>query len=217
MYLHGDGGSKIFFSDGLDRQNIAEETLSPELKSEREELKKILVDEKIKFDIAITNPPFAMPYKKAEADQKRILEQYELAYSKDTHKLKSSLKSNVMFIQRYHDLLKDHGKLITIIDESVLNTETGKDCRDFIYENFLVRAIISLPRMTFVRAGANVKTSILYLEKKKDKKEEQPHTFFARCDNSGFDYRNLSKIDPDSSDLKEILHRFKEYMRSGKL
>lgn len=217
MYLHGDGGSKIFFADGLDRQNMIEETLSPELKSEREELKKILTDEKRKFDVAITNPPFAMPYKKAEADQKRILEQYELAYAKDTHKLKASLKSNVMFIQRYHDLLKEGGKLLTIIDESVLNTETGKDCRDFILENFLLRAVISLPRMTFIRAGANVKTSILYLEKKKDKSEEQPHTFFARCENSGFDPKNLSRINPSSSDLGQILAKFKEYMRSGKL
>ena len=217
MYLHGDGGSKIFFADGLDRQNMIEETLSPELKSEREELKKVLADEKRKFDVAITNPPFAMPYKKAEADQRLILEQYELAYTKDTHKLKASLKSNVMFIQRYYDLLKEGGKLLTIIDESVLNTETGKDCRDFILENFLVRAVISLPRMTFVRAGANVKTSILYLEKKRNKSEEQPHTFFARSENSGFDPKNLSKIDPGSSDLKQILVKFKEYMRSGKI
>lgn len=217
MYLHGDGGSKIFFADGLDRQNLIEETLSPELKSEREELKKVLVDQKKKFDVAITNPPFAMPYKKAEADQRRILEQYELAYAKETHKLKASLKSNVMFIQRYHDLLKEGGKLLTIIDESVLNTETGKDCRDFILENFFVRAIISLPRMTFTRAGANVKTSILYLEKKRSKSEEQPYTFYARCENSGFDPKNLSRIDPSSSDLGEILTKFKEYMRSGKI
>jgi type I restriction enzyme M protein len=162
MYLHGDGGSKIFFTDALDRHILIEETLPPELKTEREELSTLLINNKMKFDVAITNPPFSMPYKKNEDDQRKILEQYGLAFKKDkkgTRKLKSSLKSNVMFIQRYHDLLNPGGKLITVIDESVLNTDTDKDCRDFIYENFLVRAIISLPRMTFFRAGANVKTS----------------------------------------------------------
>lgn len=220
MYLHGDGGSKIFFTDALDRHIMIEETLPPELKAEREELSRLLIEKEMKFDIAITNPPFSMPYKKAEADQKRILEQYSLAYKYDkkgVRKLKASLKSNVMFIQRYHDLLKPGGKLITVIDESVLNTDTDKDCRDFIYENFLVRAIISLPRMTFFRSGANVKTSILYLEKKHDKDDEQPHTFYARCDNSGFDPRNLRKVDPSRSDLDEILTKYREFVRSGSL
>jgi len=219
MYLHGDGGSRIYFADALDRQILIEDTLPPELKDEREELRKILVEGKKKFDVVLTNPPFAMPYKKAEADQRRVLEQYDLAFvkKKGKRKLKASLKTNVMFLMRYHDLLEEGGKLVTIIDESVLNTDTDKSCRDFIYENYLVRAIISLPRMTFLRAGANVKTSILYLEKKRDKSEEQPYTFYARCENSGCDPRNLRKIDPSKSDLKGILVKFREFQRTGQI
>jgi type I restriction enzyme M protein len=220
MYLHGDGGSKIFFSDALDREIQIEQTLTPELKTEREELKKVLIEDKKTFDVVLTNPPFSMPYKKAEADQKRILEQYSLAFSsnkKGTRVLKASLKSNVMFIQRYHEVLKPGGKLITVIDESILNTDTDKDCRDFIYDNFLIKAIISLPRMTFLRAGANVKTSIMYLEKKRDSKEEQPYTFYARCENSGFNPRNLRKVDRSSSDLDAILQKYIKFIGSGKL
>jgi len=219
MYLHGDGGSKIFFSDALDRQILIEDTITPEVRSEREELRKILLEEKQLFDVAITNPPFAMPYKKSERDQERILHQYTLARTKpDSTKLKASLKSNVMFIQRYYDLLKEHGKLITIIDESVLNTDSDKDARDFIYDNFLIRAIISLPRMTFARAGANVKTSILYLEKKtKGNQEGQPHTFFARCENSGFDPKNMRKIDASKSDLNEILAKYRKFVKKGEI
>lgn len=202
---------------------MIEDTLIPELKAEREELKKILNDEKETIDVVLTNPPFAMPYKKNEADHKRILMQYSLAFQRTKSedgaslRLKASLKTNVMFIQRYYDFLKPTGKLITIIDESVINTQTDKDCRDFIYDNFLVRAIISLPRMTFFRAGANVKTSILYLEKKKNKDDEQPHTFYARCDNSGFDPRNLRKVDPSKTDLWEIFDRFRDFSKSGNL
>ena len=74
-----------------------------------------------------------------------------------------------------------------------------------------------MPRMTFFRSGANVKTSILYLEKKKNSNDEQPHTFYARCENSGFDIRNLHKIDPTRTDLFEILTKLQEFMKSGKL
>jgi type I restriction enzyme M protein len=223
MYLHGDGGSRVYFCDALDRDIMIEETLDPELKAERQELREVLLGKTgLKFDVILTNPPFAMPYKASDAEQKRVLRQYkEVAYThgeKGTLRLKASLKSNVMFLVRYYDLLAEGGKLITVIDESVLNTDTDRDARDFIFRNYLIRAIISLPRMTFLRAGSNVKTSILYLEKReKGENEEQPFTFYGRCHNSGFDPKNLHKADPSKSDLPQVLEKFQEFQKSGKL
>lgn len=220
MYLHGDGGSKIYYADALDKQLRVDETLNPEQKSEMEELRKLFMKDQIKFDVVLTNPPFSMPKKKNEPDECAILEQYELAYYEGKNKSKkfrSSLESNIMFIERYYDLLKPKGKLLTVIDESVLNTNTDKSVRDFIYDRFLFKAIISLPRETFKRAGANVKTSILYLVKKSDPDEEQPVTFYHRSDNTGFDPNNVQKLDPSRSDLGIILEKFREYQRSGKV
>lgn len=218
MYLHGDGGSRIYFSDALDKNLLLDENLPPELFNEREELKEFLQSNK--FNIVMTNPPFAMPYKRKDTDQGRILRQYDLGHylGKDnTTRLRASLQTNVMFIERYRELLDKGGKLLMVIDESVLNTDTDKDTRDFILKNFLVKAIISLPRMTFRRAGANVKTSILYLVKKSQENEEQPHTFYAQSKNTGFDPDNVQKLDPSRSDLGSILIKWREYLKSGKI
>ncbi|MEM2122634.1 MAG: N-6 DNA methylase [Candidatus Bathyarchaeia archaeon] len=217
MYLHGDGGSRIYFADALTKTVLIEEGLEPELKAEREELKKILFEEQTKFDVVLTNPPFAMKYKASEPDQEKILRQYQLAYSvnnKGVKKLKTSLNSNVMFLERYYDLLKPGGKLLTIIDESILNTDTNRFVRDFLLKRFLVRAIISLPQWAFFEAGSNVKTSILYLVKKSEESEEQPYTFYARSENIGYD---MQKPDPARSDLPHILGTWREFQQTGQV
>lgn len=177
MYLHGDGGSHIYFADALDKQVEIEEGLEPELRAEREELQRLLGTKGHKFDVALSNPPFAKRYKWAEADAKVTMEQYALHWYKTkdgVRKVRSSIKSNIMFLERYSDVLKLGGKLCTVIDESVLNTPTDKEVRQFLLDNFLIKAIISLPQDAFERAGANVKTSVLFLVKKESPDEEQP-------------------------------------------
>ena len=71
--------------------------------------------------------------------------------------------------------------------------------------------------MTFKRAGANVKTSILYLVKKKDEDYEQPHTFYAKSNNTGFDPDNVQKIDTSRSDLGHILEQWLKFQASGRI
>jgi len=220
MYLHGDGGSRIYFADALDKNLLIEDDLNPELKKDREELRNLLNEKAIKFDVVLTNPPFAMSYSRRQKDDRRILEQYELSEyfdDKGGRRKRSSLDTSALFIERYRDLMNPKGKLLTVIDESVLNTDTDKFVREFILNNFLIRAVISLPRGTFKRAGVNVKTSILYLTKKEDKDEEQPYTFYARSENTGYDPNNAMKIAPRFSDLDIILQKYREYQRTGKI
>ena len=140
-----------------------------------------------------------MRYSKDAPDEKRILEDYSLAFKQETKKMLSSLQSNIMFIERYLELLRPHGKLITIIDESLLNTTTNKYFRDKIKENFIVKAVISLPENTFVKADTGVKSSILYLIKKESKDEKQPSVFMALCENIG--HNDAGKPDPLSNEL----------------
>ena len=182
MYLHGDGSNRIYWlPDSLDKEIIIE-TTDEEMKREAEELKGLL-EEGMKFDVILTNPPFSMKYEKKDKAEKRILEQYEI--SKNKGKLMTSLNSNVLSIERYTDLLKPHGKYLTIIDESVLNTQTASKFRNFIKKHFIIRAVISLPRNTFVNQDTNVKTSILYLIKKEREDEEQPDVFMAISNDVG--------------------------------
>lgn len=209
MYLHGDGGSHIFLADTLDKELDIEKGLEKEIKEEREELKDIL--DKKKFDIVLTNPPFSMKYEQSKEDEERILNQYEIASLGGN--LTKSLKSNIMFIERYFDLLKPGGKLLTVIDESVLNTEgQGKSMQRFrkwLREKFIIRAIISLPKNTFVNADTGVKTSILYLTKRINQKEEQPKVFMAISEDVG--HNDAGRITSEWGDLGSILDSFKKF------
>jgi type I restriction enzyme M protein len=208
MVLHGDGSNRIYWlPDSLDKKMTIEKGLPDELREEAEEFKKTVANGS-KFEVALTNPPFSMKYEPSKDDEREILEDYVLAKQKNTNKLRT-LRSNVMFLERYTDFLEPHGKLITIIDESVLNAHQDKAVREFIKEHFIIKAVISLPRNTFVNADTGVKTSILYLMKKKTKDEEQPAIFMAISENIG--HNDAGKKTPKLNDLKRIFKEFKKF------
>lgn len=120
MYLHGDGGSNIFSTDSLDKEIMIEEGENIENKRDTEQLKDLLLEQNKKFDIVLTNPPFSMKYNKKDENEKRILTAYEIGL------LGQSIKSNILFVERYNGLLVDSGQLITIIDDSILNAPSDK-------------------------------------------------------------------------------------------
>ena len=215
MYLHGDGGSRIFSADALDKKVRTPSTASPEMRRELKQLRTMLTGTNaIQVDVALTNPPFSMKKEAKEADQLEILKEYEAAFKSSGKKPRSSLKSNVMFLERYRDLVRVGGKLITVIDESVLNTSTATDHRVKLFQCFYIRAIISLPQNAFVEAGANVKTSVLFLERKDAPSDDQPTTFYGRSDNIGYKGRSLNE---SLSDLPAVLEEFYKFEHTGKV
>ncbi len=214
MYLHGDGGSHIFMADTLDKEIDIPRGLSDERKEELQELQDLF--KKKKFNIVMTNPPFSMKYKLTDNYDSRILKQYSLAYpnGKENSDKIRSLKSNVMFMERYFDLLEEGGKLITIIDESVLNADGQGDeykrFREWLRSHFTIKAIISLPKNTFVNADAGVKTSILYLIKKSNQNEPQPKIFMAISENVG--HNDTGKETMELNDLPQIFTKYEEFL-----
>ena len=176
MYLHGDGGSRVYMTDALRAIPTPSDTDSPEGKQEVQELRKLLAgDDPLRFDLILTNPPFSMDYSRGSPDEWEVLKDYELRAwdGKD----RSSLRSAVMFIERYHSLLKPGGRLLTVIDDGVLGSKKTGFVRDYIRKKFIINGIISLHGDAFQRAGARVKTSVMCLTKKTDSNEQQPSAF----------------------------------------
>ena len=215
MYLHGDGGSNIFLADTLDKQLNYEGHGSqiPEQQQEVQELKNLI--RKQQFDVVLTNPPFSMTYKRKEPDEMVILDQYDI--SKLGSSPATSLKSNLMFLERYHDLLKPGGKLLTVIDDSVLNTEGQskymRKFRKWLRGKYIIRAIISLPHNTFVNAKAGVKTSVLYLTKRKNENEVQPPIFMAISKDIG--HTDSGRVTSEWGDLEKVLDSYKRFQRAN--
>jgi len=174
MYLHGDGGSRIYTTDGLRLvpQSSGVETL--EVRQEIDELRRLLAPGPV-FDVVLTNPPFAMDYSANVPDEADVLEGYDLVNFGG--RKRPSLRSTVMFLERYWRLLKPGARLLTVIDDSIWSGPKYAYVRDFLRERFLIRAVISLHGDAFQRAGARAKTSVLYLTKRSNETESQPAVF----------------------------------------
>jgi type I restriction enzyme M protein len=174
MYLHGDGGSRVYQADALRYPPEPSNADSVEVQRDVQELKKLIVDGLL-FDVCLTNPPFSMGYSANVPDEQEILETYEL--TRAGGRTRDALRSSVMFIEQYARLLKPGGRLLTVIDDSVLGGQKWAFVRDFIRTQFLIRAIISLHGDAFQGSGARVKTSVLYLIKKMREDDAQPAAF----------------------------------------
>jgi type I restriction enzyme M protein len=176
MYLHGDGGSHIYLGDSLDKTIVVDKSDSIEQQYETEELAEFLKMDS--FDVVLTNPPFSMWYEESNESQQSILKKYDLVKIDDsTSKTRSRLRGSAMFLERYRDLLKSGGRLITIIDETILSSPDYSYVRNFIRKYFLIKAVISLHGDAFQQSNARVKTAMIYLEKKKNVSDRQDSVF----------------------------------------
>ncbi len=105
-------------------------------------------------NIIITNPPFGT----AEGDSlsKNDMRQYKV----------SSTKGQYLFLQKMIASTVDGGEICTVIDEGLLNTESGSELRKHILQCCRVKAVVSLPNETFKPNKINVRSSVLLLEKR---------------------------------------------------
>ena len=80
--------------------------------------------------------------------------------------------SENLFIERYYQLLKEGGRLAVVLPESVFDTTENKYIRLFIFKYFHVKAVVSLPQITF-EPFTSTKTSLLFAQKKTKKEVQQ--------------------------------------------
>jgi type I restriction enzyme M protein len=207
MYLHGDGGSHIYHSDGLD----IDPQISPDMTNEQidgiNDSNSFIINDF--FDIVLTNPPFSMTYHSDKKDEKRIILQHTL-----TEKM-TSAKSSLLFLNRYFEILKPAGELLIVLDDTVINGKSFEDVRLWILRNFIIMGIHSLPFNAFFKAKANIKTSILHLRKRQADDEKQGFIFMSISNNIGHD--NSLKDTPERNNLTETLLSYLEWQRTGKI
>lgn len=185
MYLHGDGGTRIFHTDALDKDPHPTDESDSEQVGEIRELRQLLTSKKY-FDVALTNPPFAKVYERDLESEARLLDQYKIGRDENGNE-RASIKSSLLFFERYYDLLKLGGRLISVIDDGILSGDDYSWFRDYLRSNFIVKAVISLPGDAFQRSKARVKTSFIILEKKHDSNQIQPEVFMYGCKYVGND------------------------------
>ena len=137
MVIAGDGHSNICFEDSLP---IKAKSWSVKDSS---------------CDIIITNPPFGT----SESDTltSKDFEQFPV----------STRKGQLLFVQKMVLSVKpSQGEVCTVIDEGALNTDSASNIRGWLLQNCKLRAVVRLHEVTFKPNKINIRSSILYLERR---------------------------------------------------
>ena len=213
MALHGDPHARVYKVDN----SLTEQVLKPE-----------------SFDLILTNPPFKKggvteedsaevlkTYRSDIVDGKPQMAGDKLALgakpdSKGVWKPVNSIDPAVLFIDRCLQLLKPGGRLLIVLPDGILCNSGDRYVREylmgvkdkesgrFVGGKAIVKAVVSLPPITFRLSGAGAKTSFMYLQKKKPG-DAQGSVFMAVADEVGFDVKQNKEILTDRNDLARIL------------
>ena len=115
------------------------------------------------FDAVLTNPPFSLvippTMKEAVADLRGSFE------------FSSGSPAQLLFVERWFQLLKPGGRLGAVLPNSVFDGRGTVAVREFILRNFNVKAVVALPPEAFY-PHTSTKTSLLVAEKKTREERE---------------------------------------------
>ena len=168
MIVHGDGNANIFKNDGLApfaKYEPTKDNLNTRLQLEDGPDKRTNLPYKKscneQFDVVVGNPPFSLK------DDPRTLAEYGGRFLYAERK-----NSENLFIERWYQLLRPGGRLGVVLPDSVFDTNENLYIRLFLYRFFFIKAVVSLPQVTF-QPYTPTKTSLLFAVKKKTTEVEE--------------------------------------------
>lgn len=172
MILHGDGSTNIFVKDGLLPFRLYDKETAPNFLKQYEEDRNYYNKEvNGQFDVIITNPPFSV---ELDNDTKKSV--------KSDFVFGDKKNSENLFVERWYQLLKPNGRFGVVLPESVFDTTENKYIRLFIYKYFKVKAVVSLPQLTF-EPFTSTKTSLLFAQKKTKAEIEEWERLWSKYSN----------------------------------
>ena len=150
---------------------------------------------KNEYTLVLTNPPFGN-----EVTEESILTKYALTKFK---------KSEILFIEKCHNLLCENGRMCIVLPDSILSNKGLSFVRQFILDNFQIMGMVSLPQHTFSHSDAGVKSSLLFLKKRKTEKDYK--IFIGIANHIGYD----SRQNEDLNELPQILKNWQTKKESA--
>lgn len=153
MIVAGDGHTNIRGEDSLRNQAKSWSAQAPSA------------------DLIMTNPPFG-------TSESATLE----ANDRSQFPVPTS-KGQYLFLQKMALATRPGGEICTVIDEGVLNTSSGSQLRRWLFAKCRVKCIVRLPDETFRPNKINVKSSLVYLERRElDDADSEDNYFVTFCD-----------------------------------
>jgi type I restriction enzyme M protein len=125
------------------------------------------------FDIILTNPPFGM-----KENNREILKKFKISAHKTV------ITTQILFVERCINLLKESGKMAILLPNNVFNGSESKDIREFVEDNGFILSTITLPRETFLSSNADVNCSLLFFQKFTEVQKKSWEDLLANCKNT---------------------------------
>ena len=160
MIIHDDGHTNVIGHDALDGLDKMQK-LNNEFKENS-------------FDLILSNPPFGATIKAKEV---KYIKSFTLG--KNGTAERKTQKSEILFIERCIQLAKKGtGKIAIVVPEGIMTNSSLQYVRDYILEHCELLASVSLPESAFSHFGAGIKSSLLFLRRKKEKERLTDYTVF---------------------------------------
>jgi len=197
MILHGDGSTNVFVKDGLLPFKFYDKETAPNFLKQYE-TDKLYYDKEVnkQFDVVISNPPFSVDLDKET--KKNLNKEFVFGAKKNSENL---------FIERWYQLLRPNGRLGVVLPESVFDTTENKYIRLFIYKYFKVKAVVSLPQLTF-EPFTSTKTSLLFAQKKTPEEIKKWNQLWQKYSNEWSNLKtrveNLMKVYLEGKDRNKL-------------
>jgi type I restriction enzyme M protein len=117
--------------------------------------------EELKFDVILTNPPFA-----GEMKDRKMLAHYELARPalKRAKDKAPKEERDVLFIERVLKMLRPGGRAAIVLPQGKFNNSSLAFIREWILKNARLLAVVGLHPNTF-KPHTGTKTSVLFFQK----------------------------------------------------
>ncbi len=156
MLIAGDGKAHIFKENSLEFTRWSsklKDALEGEGLVSNEEYKEL------KFDILMTNPPFA-----GEIKEGWLKALYSILPQEKVKKDDSAVSRHILFIERALDMVKPGGRLVIVLPQGVFNNTNDKYIREFIMKKARILGVVGLHENSF-KPHTGTKTSLLFLRK----------------------------------------------------
>lgn len=166
------------------------------------------------IDIILTNPPFGARFSGPE-----IKNEFgeNTPFFSSVKKMLPSVDSELLFIDRNLQLLKEGGLLMIVVPDGVVSAKgIAAMLRQHLSGIATLRAVIELPAVTFAQAGTRTKTSIVYIQKGRTRNNGR--VFMSLVKDLGFQVSSRKGVQikqaEGTNELREVLSAYKAFSKS---
>lgn len=165
------------------------------------------------FSLILTNPPFGAKIKLSEHP---YLSNYFFGVKEKNGKKRilKNQKTEILFIEVVQRFLKKGtGRAAVILPDGILTNESLQNVRNYIFNNFQIYGVLSLPQTAFSHFGTSVKASIVFLRRLDEGEIISKSTPILMSTPEKIGYDSVGK--KDENDLLEISSIFKDFIKSN--